>query len=263
MKMKFKIRRIVFLILIMIIVILLLSVVSTKLKNTFIGKNRELNLKFDNRIDDLNNFKYEDYSKVGWIQVQGTNIDYPVLDSKASVIEPSVLNYGWQSPYYFIGENREVILGHNILNVSNKPTVDMSKLSNFEGLMAFIYEDFAEENLYIKYTKDGKEEIYKIYSVGFYNYNSDTAESFSDKKLLEQYIEKVRKNSIYDYDIDVNSNDKLITVKTCTRYFGLYRNQEMWVDARKVRDNEKIVKYKVVKNDNYKILSLNSDGENG
>ena len=31
----------------------------------------------------------------------------------------------------------------------------------------------------------------------------------------------MKKNSIYDYDVDVNKDDKIISVATCTRFFGL------------------------------------------
>ena len=59
---------------------------------------------------------------------------------------------------------------------------------------------------------------------------------------------------IYNYDIDVNSKDKIISLITCTRYFGLYGKTQFRVDARMVRENEKIVKYKIETNQNYDII---------
>ena len=260
MKKKLKTRMVFIL---AIIIVLILIVTYALINNYSDTKVEKINLSFKNRIDDFNKFQYENYIKIGWIQVQGTNIDYPVLNFNAGEIDASLLNYSWQSPYYFIGENREVLMGHNVINVSSTPIRDMSILNSFEGLMAFVYDDFASNNLYINYTKNGKTELYKIYAVGFYDYYSDSAESFTDDKLIKEYITKVKKNSLYDYDVDVKSDDELITLKTCTRYFGLNEKQELWVDARKVREGEDIIKYKVKKNDNYKIISLGVGKENG
>lgn len=226
-------------------------------------QEKPIKLEFTNSVGSLKNYKNSDYMVVGWIQVQGTNIDYPVLNHNASSADPTKINFGWRSPYYISGENREVIIGHNILNISSEPSRDMSKLGNFEGLMAFIYEDFAKNNLYISYTKGDTIELYKIYAVGFFDSYSDNAESISDKDELKNYIDKVKSNSLYDYDVDVNENDKIITVKTCTRYFGLFEKQEFYIDARMVRENEPIMKYSVNKNDNYNILTKGISKENG
>lgn len=258
MKKKYK-RKILTASIILILVITVIYLLFNKQENVY----QAMTLNFENRTDNLANYHYEDYLIVGWLQVQGTNIDYPILNHDASLIDPNQTNYGWRSPYYTSGENREVLIGHNIINVSSTPSRDMSILNNFEGLMAFTYDDFAEENLYISYTKGNINGLYKIYAVGFYDYYDDNAESFSNSQDIKKYIEKVRKNSLYDYDVDVTEEDQIITIKTCTRYFGLFEKQEFYVDARKVRENEKIVKYKVTKNDNYNILSEGSSKENG
>lgn len=260
MKKKYKIRRIIAIIIILIVI----GIVVYFLTKTSSNGSKVMKLDFEDRVDTLANYEYEDYLVVGWLQVQGTNIDYPILNHDASnSIEPTALNFGWRSPYYVTGENREVLMGHNIVNVSSNPIRDMSTLTNFEGLMTFTYDDFAEDNLYISYTKGDTTELYKIYAVGFYDYYDDKAESFSNSDDIKAYISKVRKNSIYDYDVDVDEDDQIITLKTCTRYFGLYEKQQLYIDARKVRDDEKITKYKVTKNDNYDMLASGVSKENG
>ena len=63
--------------------------------------------------------------------------------------------------------------------------------------------------------------------------------------------------SRFQYDVDVNDNDDIITVKTCTRMFGLDEKQQFQIDARLVRDNEEMYKYKVTKTKLYKEYNLN------
>jgi len=197
----------------------------------------------------------EDSITIGWIMVQGTNIDYPIVYETNSVYE-GLSDYAWVSNYYVEGENRMVIFGHNVLNISNKPIIGDKNHTRFEQLMGFVYEDFAKENLYIQYSHDGADELYKIYAVSFEEYEEDMGKSYNDLEELDQYIQNARKNSIYDYDVDVDARDQLITLSTCTRFFGKDGKSTFKVDARKVRDGEKISNYGVQKNKNYDILNL-------
>ncbi len=228
---------------------------------------KEIHVSFEDHREDLLNFSYQGAAAVGWLQVQGTNVNFPVLnyfltsDAKETqyVSSNDILEYAWRSPNYVTGENRETILGHNLVNLSSTPIRDMSELKAFEGLMAFVYEDFAQENLYISYTKGENEYIYKIYAIGFDDYDVDDSSSFKTEEVTKDYIDRVRKNSIYDYDIDVNEKDTLLSLKTCTRYFGVNQNQEFTIDARLLREGEKIEAYRVTKSENYKALIKNSD----
>lgn len=197
----------------------------------------------------------EDSITLGWIMVQGTNIDYPVVYETDAVYQ-GLSDYTWISSKYVDGENRMAIFGHNILNVSDKPLITDPSHTRFEQLMSFVYEDFAKENLYIQYSHDGGDNLYKIYAVGFEDADEDLGESYDSNEELRSYISRVKKNSIYDYDIDVKPSDKLITLSTCTRFFGKDEKTTFKVDARKVRDGEKITKYDVQKNRNYDILNL-------
>ena len=238
--MKLNKKKILFigLVIILLVIIVLVSFLSTG--------NKTITLDFESRVDTLKQFK-TDYYKIGWLQVSGTNIDLPILDSTATSVEPDY-SFGWRSDNYETGENREVLLGHNVINVSSNPMLSNDNLTDFESLMSFSHASFAKDNLYIQYTKNGKDELYLIYAIGFYSYNYDSAESFNSDEETKEYIEKTIQNSIYDYDVDVNSSDTLLTVKTCTRYFGANTLQQFVVDARKVREDEEIVKYNVKTN---------------
>lgn len=229
---------------------------NTESKET---EKEKMELSFESRVEKLKDFE-TDYYKIGWLQVQGTNIDLPILDF-SSANNNIDYSYGWRSATYNTGENREVLLGHNILNVSSTPSLSLDGLRDFESLMSFSYASFAKDNLYIQYTKDGIDELYAIYAVGFYNYYYDDAESMSDLNQIKNYIKDTRKNSVYDYDIEVDENDQLLTIKTCTRYFGLYEKQQFIIDARKVREDEEIVKYNVQTNELFDELLLVEDTE--
>lgn len=240
MKLKFK-KKIGYLLILVVIIFIFGIFLYFRIENK---KEYTMKLNFESRIEKLAEFDSKDYYKIGWLQVQGTNIDVPILDSTS--IEGNLeYSFGWRSSAFQTGENREVLLGHNVLNVSSTPMLSNENLRDFESLMSFSYYDFAKENLYIQYTKNGKDELYLIYAIGFYDYAEDDSESISDKEELKKYIQNARNNSIYRYDIDVNEKDTLLALTTCTRYFGLNEKQQFIIDARKVREEEKTLKYSV------------------
>lgn len=262
--MKRRIKKIVLLLCLLVLILImaiLISLVNNKSKsNSDSYIEEDIKLNFESRIDKLKTFDSGEYYKFAWIQIQGTNIDLPVLDAASSPNVKTInYSYSWMSPNYITGENRPVIMGHNILNVSNEPMLPDKSLKNFEELMAFSYYGFAKDNLYIEYTTENSDDIYLIYAIGFYDYNYDQSESLSSKDAIDKYIKSVKKNSIYDYNIDVNSSDDIITIKTCTRYFGANEKQQFIIEARKLRKDEKTVKYQVEMNNNYKKLNLKKE----
>lgn len=209
--------------------------------------------KFESRIAKVNEFKIADAKVIGWIQVQGTNIDYPVIDETESAYE-SGIDYIWRANTYREGNNREAIYGHNILNVSSKPLINATDHTRFEQLMGFVYSDFAKKNLYIQYTNHDNDEIYKIYAISFVYSYDEQGYSFDTEKDTLSYIESAKEASIYDYDVDVDGSDKIISLLTCTRMFGTTGPTQFRIDARKLRKNEKIKKYSVEINENYDII---------
>ena len=207
----------------------------------------------DSRVKQTSSYVIEDSKTVGWIQVQGTNIDYPVIMETPTAYE-SGIDYLWRPNSYEDKQNREVIYGHNILNVSSKPLINAEGHTRFEPLMGFVYENFTKENLYIQYTYGGEDHLYKIYAIGFYSLNEEDGTGITDENLVKHYIRETKKNSLYDFDAEVDSSDHLISLITCTRYFGLNGKTQFRIDAREVRKNEKIKKYSVYTNENYDII---------
>lgn len=208
------------------------------------------------RVKQIGEKSTDDAKVIGWIQVQGTNIDYPIINYDD--IHKVNYEYLWLASQYFEGENRKVIYGHNILNVSNTPLVNENGHTKFEPLMGFVYDDFAKKNLYINYTYNDEDYVYKIYAVSFQSIDDEIGQSYLNGDMTDNYIKEAKEDSIYDYDVDVNSSDEIISLITCTRYFGLNGKTQFRVDARKLRENEKIEKYSVSTNQNYDELNQNS-----
>lgn len=198
----------------------------------------------------------ENYKTVGWLRVQGTNIDFPVVKEKYTQSFSYPID---KEEYVWLMNEKEeykdniIISGHNIFNLSKNPKISDNSFKRMESLLAFVYYDFAKKNQYIQYTLKQKDYIYKIYAVAFIkneDMNSLFRESDNDytSKVIKDQINLYKEKSLYDYDIEVDEKDKLITLVTCTRFFKEQENVNFIVSGRLLRENEKNKKYEIEKN---------------
>ena len=245
-----------------IVVLLILFILSAKV--FFDTPKKEY--KVESRINNITEVDNDTSLIVlGWIKVQGTDIDYPIIYRKI-LSDNEGIDYLWSislASDFRDEENRDVIYGHNLRNVSSKPILNDSSLVRFEQLMYFTDYKFAKENQYIQLTVDGKDELYKIYAVSFVSPLEDEGEATETKEETENYIKDAMERSLYDYHTDVNGDDDIISLITCTRFFGIdsYKTQ-FRVDARKVRENEKAINSRVTKTSNYDIIEEKIGGNN-
>lgn len=162
---------------------------------------------------------------VGWITIKGTYIDYPVMQTKFD--EEYYLHTSFYNYYSFAGvpfcskrsdletpSDNIVIYGHNMLNGTM-----------FADLMKYSDKSFYENHKYINFdTIYHQDNVYEVVSVfrsdvskesyGFYNFANGSQESF------DRFAKFIKENSIYSIPTDIEYGDKLLTLITCTKYFG-------------------------------------------
>ena len=209
----------------------------------------------------------KEYETIGWIRVQGTNIDYPLYGViKEGYDYPVTDSYLWSMNLDSSYHNVLITYGHNIMNLGPQPKLHNKAFTRMEQLMSFVYYDFAEDNEYIQLSMNGRDYLYKIFAANFM-YVADLNEypegefENEDKK---NYVNRLLKESIYDYDIEVKDDDDILSVVTCTRFFEDGKNYDFLISGRLVRPGEKIKKYKVKRNKNYTKIEekLKGDDQN-
>ena len=197
----------------------------------------------------------EGYSNVGWIKVQGTNLDYPIVtsinDSLSYPVEKD--RYAWMNNHDDLYDEVVTVASHNIFNLGENLKRKSKDFRHFEELLSFAYYDFAVNNLYVQYTHNGKDYLYKIFAVDFLE--EDDMEPFFTtygkykKTAVKKQIQLYKDKSLYHYSLDVNENDKILSLVTCSRIYGVYNKKYFFVHARLVRKNERINHYKVTRNE--------------
>lgn len=251
-----------------IVLIILIIIIAIGLTFVYYRSNyRFSSFAILDETDKINDAKKYGDDVVGWLRVEGTNIDLPLIraDENTDLLKGDY-DFAWTNSFPDGTGNRPAFISHNIRNVSPNPIVGDDTMTRFEQLMSFIYPDFMEENQFIEFTdSEGDTSLYRIYAVALLN--DDQNASFSDtysESEQKRYIKKAKRESMYDIDVDVNEDDLMLTLFTCTRFYGAATSYSFRVDARKLRDGEDKVYAKVKSNKNYeKIKERMEESESG
>ena len=158
---------------------------------------------------------------VGWIKIENTNIDYPIMQNGDYYLHRNIYkNYSSHGTPY-LAEYCNVQYSDNLIIYGHH----MNDNSMFAQLDDYKKHSFYENHKYIKfYSYYNGKTIEKTYEVAiafktvvysdkgfkYYNYTN-----FSDVQELNDFIENCRKLEFYNTGIDINYGDKLITLSTC------------------------------------------------
>ena len=166
-------------------------------------------------------FIYTDFTDIlkennkvkGWIQVPGTNINYPVLQHTDNEY---YLTHDFNEKYNSAGW---VFLDYrNTNNDTNTILYAHNRLDNsmFGTLKNALDEEWNNTNKYVFYNTLDTMNTYKIFSVYTINTNDFNAYlNFNTKEEYKDYINNIKNKSIVKLDVEVNEDDKIITLYTC------------------------------------------------
>lgn len=219
----------------------------------------------EDRTDSVKEFekKEKEENIIGWIRVQGTNIDYPILQNNFGDDNQGNRDYS----YAWVNQNVDhltnylSIFSHNIRNVSSQPMIHDQNMNQFEQLLSYIYYDFNKENKYIQYTIDGENYLYQIFSVSIVSDNFvDYYSTSYTKKEMKEYIKQSKEDSYFDFDVSVTEDDKIISLITCTRFRGNLTN-DFKIDAKLVENRRKGYNYGVKEKSTYREVKKNLEGD--
>lgn len=166
---------------------------------------------------------------IGWINIEGTKIDYPVMHTPSD--EQFYLHKDFNKEYSSSGtlflsaasdailpSDNVIIYGHN-----------MKAGTMFHTLLEYEKEEFYQEHPYITFDtidNNGKYEIIAAFrtkieednpnSFKYYEFNTPMAAIPEDcKKEFDDYVAKAKSLTPYNISTTAEYGDKLITLSTC------------------------------------------------
>ena len=154
-----------------------------------------------------------------------------------------------------------VIFGHSDLGKENlNYTNDDPNGPLFSQLFNFKDPNFAEKTPYIYLTLPGEDTVWEVFSV-FYNDATATKSTFAPyykkgnagdlwyiepapgREEYQAMLDMIQARSLYDYDVEVTSEDQILTLSTCTVAYGLSAraNYRFVIVAKLVENTENLV----------------------
>lgn len=170
----------------------------------------EVNEETQEKIIDWDYLKSVNEDIIGWIEIEDTKINYPILQDNNNLY---YLKHTYNKKYSSSGsifttnenpfvDNETIIYGHNMKNGSM-----------FSSLGKYINEDFLYAHQHFKiYTPDVNYEatIFSAYSIGFDIESNNIKQLGFDERL--EYYKKASKHCIEDIEI----SEKIIKLSTCS-----------------------------------------------
>lgn len=154
---------------------------------------------------------------VGWLTVNNTRIDYPVVQAKDNDYYlrrdyyQNKNRHGWIFMDYRnnpdeLNENT-IIYGHNLANQTMFGTLRYA-------LNSYWYKKSANQIITFNTPNENmKFQIFSIYTIPTTNDYLDI--TFPTTDAYQAYIDLVKGRSIYDFNIEVTTDDKILTLSTC------------------------------------------------
>lgn len=166
---------------------------------------------------------------VGWIRIDGTNIDFPVVQRKETTDYYLYKNFDGQysnQGTIYVREQCDVFAPSDNLTIYGHRT---SAKTMFGALQDYKKQEFWQEHQYIRFDTISEHHIYQILSVFTIQATADNGfqyHMFVDAETdaeFEEFVTKAKDRSLYDTGVTAEPGDKLITLSTCEGYGNLGR----------------------------------------
>lgn len=166
---------------------------------------------------NLTDLKKMNNDVVGWLKVNGTNINYPYVKTDNNTfylthsIDKSKNSAGWVFLDY--RNNSDNYDKNNIIYAHAR--VDKTMFGSLKDALTKEWFNKEEEKI-IKTSTLTENSIWQIFSVYKINNTTDYLNiNFKDEDEFLKFSNKLKERSIFNFNIDINKDDKILTLSTC------------------------------------------------
>lgn len=189
-----------------------------------------------NMIDvNFDNLKKINSDVVGWIKVNGTNINYPFVQSKDNKY---YLTHSFSKSYNNAGW---VFLDYRNNNINNRNTIiyahGRTDKTMFGTLRKVLNNGWINNtnNYVIKISTEKENSLWQIFSIYHIpTTNNYLQTEFKDEREYQRFLNILKNRSNHNFNTSITSNDTILTLSTC------YNDSEkMVVHAKLIKKQKK------------------------
>jgi len=178
--------------------------------------NKEYNPSTKDKILDLSYLKKINKDTVGYIIVKNTNISYPFVQAKDNSY---YLNHSFDKTYSNAGW---LFMDYKNNNFNDQNTIIYAH-ARIDGTMFGTLKNTIKKNWYknkdnhiITIILNDKTIHYKVFS----SYTIETEDyyittNFDNENDYSLFLKTIQKRSVYNYNVNLNVNDKILTLSSC------------------------------------------------
>ncbi len=153
----------------------------------------------------------------GWIQVPGTNIDYPYVQTdNNNYYLTHTINRSWSSAGWVFLDYR------NNKSLDNKNQIIYAHGrydgSMFGSLVTVLSEEWLSnpENHVVKISTENNNSLWQVFSVYQIKVTDDYLKvNFTDDGKFQTFIDLIKGRSIHDFETNVTPDNQILTLSTC------------------------------------------------
>ncbi|MDO4376698.1 MAG: class B sortase [bacterium] len=170
---------------------------------------------------DMINVNFSDLKKtnpdvVGWLKVNGTNINYPFVQSSDNKY---YLTHSFNKSYNAAGW---VFLDYRNNGTNNKNTIiyahGRTDKTMFGTLRKVLNNGWLNntDNFVIKISTETENSLWQIFSLYYIPTTSDYLQTdFSDDTEYQKFLDMLKNRSSHNFNTNVTSTDNILTLSTC------------------------------------------------
>ena len=163
-------------------------------------------------------FKNINPETVGWLKVPNTNIDYPVVQTtnNSYYLNHDIFFNDNKNGWVFMDYRSDVInLSDNLVIYAHNRYYNGIMFGNIQNMMRYNWYS-NPENRTITFKTLYETLEYEIFSLYKIETTTDYLKViFPDNKSKMDMFNLIKSRSIYNFKVDLNENDKIITLSTC------------------------------------------------
>lgn len=191
-------------------------------------------IKMDMMNVDFNKLKKTNKDVIGWIKLNGTNINYPFVQTNNNKY---YLNHSFDKTYNSAGW---VFLDYRNNGINNKNTIIYAHGRTDETMFGSLKKVLTKKwfnnkkNYIIKISTETENTLWQIFSIYRIPTTDDYLQTeFNSDDEYQRFIDMLLKRSPYNFNSYVNENDNIVTLSTC------YNNSDKLVVHAKLIKKEK------------------------
>lgn len=165
---------------------------------------------------NFNDLKRTNPNVVGWLKVNGTNINYPFVQGSDNKY---YLTHSFNKSYNAAGW---VFLDYRNNGTNNKNTIiyahGRTDKTMFGTLRKVLNNGWLNNtnNYVVKISTETENSLWQVFSVYHIPTTSDYLQTdFSDDALYQNFLDMIKNRSSHNFNTNVTSTDNILTLSTC------------------------------------------------